>query len=311
MFTHFFYDITHFDSSFFHTIHYLLLKPGFLSKEYMIGRRVSYLHPVRMYMFTSAIFFLLFFSLFKTKDVVTLNSDKPLNNKQRADYIFSLQNRLKKDSSNMMLLTKLNLFQDTTRILTAKDTIETDFNVNDFKSIAEYDSVQKTLPSSERAGWFRKRFAKQRINIVNKFRENPEETLLKLLEGFLHRLPYLLFVSLPLFALILKLVYIKRKKFYFADHGVFTIHLYIFSFIVLMVAFGLGKLQDISGWNFMETVTVLLFIGLFSYLYLAMYNFYKQRWGRTFIKLLLVSFLSVIMMTFLFSIFLLFSAATI
>ena len=60
--THFFNDVTHFDGKFFTTLKDLLLKPGFLSKEYMIGRRNSYLNPVRMYVFTSAIFFLLFFT---------------------------------------------------------------------------------------------------------------------------------------------------------------------------------------------------------------------------------------------------------
>ena len=308
MVTHFFYDITHFDSSFFHTIHHLILKPGFLSREYMSGRRASYLHPVRMYVFTSALFFLLFFSLFKIKDNVTLTSETPLNNIQRAEYIISLQNRLKKDSSNKTLKAKLILFNDTTLQLSAADTIENTFK--DFKSIAEYDSAQKALPSSKRAGWLKNLLTKKRINIINKYRKNPEEALTKLLENFFHRLPYLLFVSLPIFAYLLKLVYIRRKNYFFADHGVFTIHLYIFSFIVLMVAFGLGKLQDITRLKFMETVTVLLLVGLLSYLYIAMYNFYKQRWGKTFIKLLLISFLSVIMILFLFFIFLLFSFAT-
>ena len=103
MVTHFFYDITHFDSNFFGTIHHLILKPGFLSKEYMIGRRASYLHPIKMYVFSSAIFFLLFFSLFKPSDAVNLDEEASLNAKQRADYIISLQNKLKKDSTNKVL----------------------------------------------------------------------------------------------------------------------------------------------------------------------------------------------------------------
>ena len=61
MVTHFFNDITHFDGKFFTTLKDLLFKPGFLSAEYMKGRRMSYLNPVRMYVFTSAIFFLIFF----------------------------------------------------------------------------------------------------------------------------------------------------------------------------------------------------------------------------------------------------------
>ena len=36
--THFFNDITHFDGKFFITLKDLLFKPGFLSKEYMIGQ---------------------------------------------------------------------------------------------------------------------------------------------------------------------------------------------------------------------------------------------------------------------------------
>lgn len=59
---HFVEDITHFDGKFFTTLKDLLFKPGFLSKEYLKGRRASYLHPIRMYVFTSAAFFLIFFS---------------------------------------------------------------------------------------------------------------------------------------------------------------------------------------------------------------------------------------------------------
>jgi Protein of unknown function (DUF3667) len=62
--SHFFQDITHFDGKFFSTLKYLLFKPGFLSREYMLGRRASYLNPIRMYVFTSAFFFLFFFGTF-------------------------------------------------------------------------------------------------------------------------------------------------------------------------------------------------------------------------------------------------------
>ena len=62
---HFFKDITHFDGKFFSTVKYLFKKPGFLSKEYMVGRRASYVNPIRLYIFTSAFFFLIFFSFMK------------------------------------------------------------------------------------------------------------------------------------------------------------------------------------------------------------------------------------------------------
>ena len=66
---HFFADITHFDGKFFSTVGILVRKPGFLSAEYVKGRRNSYLNPVRMYVFTSALFFLIFFTLFNPHDI--------------------------------------------------------------------------------------------------------------------------------------------------------------------------------------------------------------------------------------------------
>ena len=66
--SHFFQDMTHFDGKFFTSLKDLIVKPGFLSNEYKIGRRVRYLNPIRMYLFTSAIFFLIFFSLYSVDE---------------------------------------------------------------------------------------------------------------------------------------------------------------------------------------------------------------------------------------------------
>ena len=250
MVTHFFYDITHFDGSFFHTVHHLILKPGFLSREYMIGKRVSYLHPIRMYVFSSAIFFLLFFSLFKPENSLTFNVNIPVKNKDRADYIASLEKKLKHDTGNVKLKEALVFAKDTTKALMTGDMIKEkeksgglSFTGANYKDFAGYDSIQHSLPANKRDGWIMRRLQKKQIEIDEKYRENPAAALKKLAESVLHRLPYMLFVSLPLFALILKLVYIRRKQFYYADHGVFTIHLYVFTFLLLMAVFGLSKLE--------------------------------------------------------------------
>jgi len=78
--THFFSDITHFDGKFFTTVKDLAFKPGFLSKEYIKGRRASYLDPIRMYVFTSAIFFLVFFA-FIYSDKRSLLDQSTINGK--------------------------------------------------------------------------------------------------------------------------------------------------------------------------------------------------------------------------------------
>ena len=317
MVTHFFYDITHFDSNFFHTVHHLILKPGFLSKEYLLGRRASYLHPIKMYVFSSAIFFFLFFSLYKPENGMTLKVNIPVENKERADYIISVEKKLKKDTSNVKLKEALVYAKDTAKALMVGDMIKEEakegglsFTGTKYKNFEQYDSSEHTLPAGKKDGWIVRRLVKKQIEIDEKYRENPDEALKKLAESVLHRLPYMLFVSLPLFALILKLVYIRRNQFYYADHGVFTIHLYVFTFILLAVVFGLGKLEDVTGWGILTFLTVILFFGLFFYLYKAMRKFYGQKRGKTFLKFLLVSILSLIMMLILFLLFMFFSAVT-
>ena len=56
---HFAEDLTHYEGKFWKTIKYLFFKPAFLTKEYLKGKRTSYLPPVRLYIFVS------FFTLFR------------------------------------------------------------------------------------------------------------------------------------------------------------------------------------------------------------------------------------------------------
>jgi hypothetical protein len=42
------------------------------------------------------------------------------------------------------------------------------------------------------------------------------------------------FVSLPLFALMLRLLYVRRKQFFYVNHIVFSIHLYCGTFIIIL-----------------------------------------------------------------------------
>ncbi len=317
MVTHFFYDITHFDSNFFHTVHHLVLKPGFLSQEYMLGRRASYLHPVKMYVFSSAIFFLLFFSLFKPGDNLRIDFNKSLTPEERTEYINILEKELKQDTGNIQLRQALVTAKDLNIRLVSDSLYKSEwengsisFNGAKYRSFFAYDSVENTLPPNKKDGWIVRRLVKKQIEIDEKYKENPKEALKKLIESLLHRLPYMLFISLPLFAFILKLVYIRRKQFYFADHAVFTIHLYVFTFILLMVVFGLGKLQDATGWGLINLLLFILFLFLFFYLYKAMRKFYGQKRGKTFLKFLFVGILSLIMMAILFAMFMFFSAVT-
>jgi len=314
MVVHFFYDIIHFDSKFFITAKDLIFRPGFLSKEYMVGRRSSYLHPVKMYVFTSAVFFLFFFSFFNTESEVKESSNLPLTAEKRADILEGMEEILRENPADSFIREKIRLFRDTSKVLYRRDIpgggFFLSFTGTSFSSYESYDSMQRSLPAKERDGWFRRRIIKKDIELKNRLMENPEAVLTQIADSVLHRMPYMLFVSLPLFALILKLVYIRRKQFYYVDHGIFTIHLYIFSFVVLLVVFAMNGLQKWTGLSVFGWLIFLLFIGLLFYLYKGMRNFYGQRRGKTFVKFILVTFFSLLMMLVLFAIFMFLSAFT-
>jgi hypothetical protein len=53
---HFVSDYFHFDSKFFRSLIPLFTRPGFLTKEYWEGRRVKYIHPLRIFFFSTIIF---------------------------------------------------------------------------------------------------------------------------------------------------------------------------------------------------------------------------------------------------------------
>jgi len=318
MFTHFLYDITHFDGSFFVTLKDLLFKPGFLSKEYMLGRRKKYLHPVRMYVFTSAVFFLVFFSMYHVseKDVSVTDPKAKVAEGFSTIKEEALKNaKTKGDTTEIINGLEQLGYKNAPTAGTPDSTLknedpEGDFNfsfgneVNDYKTLKEYDSVQKTLPKNKRDGGLEKLIIRKSIGLNEKYKGDRQKIAVELINKFTHTFPYLLFVSLPLYALFLKLLYIRhRKQYYFADHGVFLIHLYIFTFLFLLFYFGLNKLEEKTHWTGIGYVQgILILIGLF-YTLKAFRNFYKQSWGKTILKFIIFNILCLISLILLFVLF--------
>jgi len=319
MVTHFFYDITHFDGSFFITLKDLLFKPGFLSREYMLGRRKKYLHPVRMYVFTSAVFFLVFFSMFHVSE-----ESISVNNKERARVGLNtvkeegLKNaKTKQDSADIIKGFELLDSEepdndiDTTDMNKGKKgglTFSLGRQVKDYASVKEYDSIQGSLPKDKRDAGITKAVTRKSIELNEKYHGDQQKIAVELINKFLHSFPYLLFVSLPLYALFLKLLYIRhRKEYFFADHAVFLVHLYIFTFLVMLCYFGLDKLSDKTHWRGIGFIqAILILTGLF-YTLKAIKNFYKQGWGKTILKFIIFNILCFISLMLLFAIFLAFS----
>jgi hypothetical protein len=309
---HFVYDIFHFDGKFFDTLIPLFFKPGLVAKEYTKGKRVKFLDPIRMYLFTSAVFFLIFFSFAKPN--VGLETDEFLTVEKRVELANELKEEAKKEAGDTTIPKQIALLLDTNnRKQITLDDLEWDkesfvsFDDKSYSTLGEYDSIQKSLPANKKDGWLKSVATRKGIELNNKYRGKSDEGLRDFADGFLHRMPYLLFLSLPFFALILKLLHVRRKNFFYSDHAVFTLYHYIFSFLLLMLIFTFNSLKNWLDARIFGYLIAALIIGWFVHLFKGLRNFYGQSFGKTLLKFLLLNTLGLMIVMLLFVIFVFFS----
>lgn len=292
--THFFNDITHFDGKFFSTLKKLITKPGFLSLAFVEGKRMRYLDPVRMYIFTSFLFFLLFFSFSK---IDNLDENIIYGHKNLAE-ISKMDSTSFSDFSKQFNDGK-PMTKEEFEIFTAKKNSAIVFDSNKkYNSLENFDSLN--LKGEIEGNYLERGLLRKQLEIKIKYNDNQNAYLKALWQSISHSLPQLLFISLPLFALILKLLYIRHKQTYYTQHIIYAIHLYIFTFIILfgyMLKSWLAPyIGSVMGGLFIFGITVWLFI----YEYKAMRRFYGQGRGKTIIKFLLANFLRFMIILILF-----------
>jgi hypothetical protein len=263
-------DFFAFDTRFFQTFKTLLLKPGFLTKEYFDGKRVKYAPPFRIFIFASFIlFFLLQVSANRGLDVAfdsSLNSDK----------ILGSDSTLVAETDSTINITKQSINESGTNNLILKDEKEIFIGSG---------SLRQTLSKLAT-------FTESKLDEISDDEERdallkfirlcrtPEQAIAKVLQY----LSWAFFLLLPIFALLLKLVYI-RKKHNYIKHLVFSVHVHSFIFIVLIFSTGLNIIT--SGTLFI--LTLVLFVLIPVYLIIALKRFYGQKFGKVILKFISVS----------------------
>src|SRR5690606_6860862 len=100
------------------------------------------------------------------------------------------------------------------------------------KTAEQLDSIDNSFPKKERLDWASKKLFKKLLEIRQRQVEVGENLSGEYIEAFVHNLPKVLFVYLPIFAFFLWLFHSKKKWFYY-DHGIFT--LYYFSFLLVLI----------------------------------------------------------------------------
>ncbi|HMG68252.1 MAG TPA: hypothetical protein VK588_11225, partial [Chitinophagaceae bacterium] len=181
--------------------------------------------------------------------------------------------------------------------------VQVGFQING-ENYATKEAYQRDLASGKKKdGWFLRQLIYKQIEINQKYNKDPQQILNAIKHAVIHKLPQMLFVSLPVLALILKLLYIRRKQFFYVSHGIFSIHLYVFLFIGLLILFSISKMNQDLNSGILDSLSNIIVISLFVYEFLALKNFYGQGWIKTFFKFLLVDISFIIMLGILFVVF--------
>ena len=262
-------DALDLDSRFARTFIPLLFRPGRLTNEYVIGRRARYVPPLRLYLFSSILFF-----LFAALVTPSKKGDEPIIQISRDDIVIS--SSFEKDDQKVAVITK--------------DEIKEDLGLSLDDSSIQYLNDQVELIKKN----------------VDKVARDPQ----KLVDSLYDILPQTMFVLLPFFALLLKLVYAFKKRFY-VEHLIYALHTHSFMFTSGIVLIGLDKLESINAGIVASSLSfVSLIIGFWIpiYLFLSLKKVYEQGWFMTTVKSFFIAtsysvmILAVFLLTMLYSV---------
>lgn len=292
LFTHFVEDFTHYDGQFWSTIKNLLFNPGKLTNTYIEGKRQRFVPPVKLYIFISFVTFFLF-ALFPPYTInwdkkgeentqITVEGYKSAIN-EMTQIVDSLKSQKNISAEDSLTIKKLNLeIEDSTftgnlaTVLDSDKEISKGFPYRGYASKKSYDSAIAKNPS---IGNFIDR------PIAHKYFELREKGVKKgdiyknLLEISYHNLPKALFLYLPFFAFFLWLFHSKKKWWYF-EHGVFTLHYFSFLLLVVLSFSFLTKIIGISDISIINVLVRILMIAIlvygFAYFFIAHRRVYKN-----------------------------------
>jgi hypothetical protein len=294
------------DARVFRTLWPLLAKPGYLSLEYFAGRRVRYVSPVRLFVFLSIVTFFVAQLLWTmSPDSVDFDSRDDID---RATTVAEVE--AARDAALKELDVALAGMPD---VPSARDGIEkgrekirekADRRIHAIESgKADVHAVvdEDALPTVQVNGapwnpvtnpvrvrwlpqfandWVNRQIAQGRRN-VSEIQKDPD----RLKDAVLGALPSTLFILLPIFALMLKIAYVFKRRLYM-EHLIVALHSHAFLCLALLLVFAFSELGDaapaldgLSGWA--ET---LLFLWMPVYLLLMQKRVYGQGWTMTLLK---------------------------
>jgi Protein of unknown function (DUF3667) len=279
--------ITHADSRFWRTFVPLLVRPGFLTQQFIQGRRANFLPPFRLYLVLSVVFFL----------VIPLTASQP-NDPANSPAEVSAQAQVR-----AALQKELG------------DTADPKEKAALQKQLQRYDAAGNTLAVARTgdgpdcsvvstAGsispWLRER-------VVSACKSVEADQGRELGLRMLHNLGRAMFVLLPLLAALMLLLY-RRQRRHYVEHLLLLLHNHAFVFLALTVLMIATHFIVSDAWA--GRLGTALSIYMIFYLYQSMRCVYGQGWAKTLLKFCALGFAYLVCAALMFALTTIYSAAT-
>ena len=279
-------DLFDLDSRFMRTMKPLLFKPGRLTRDYMQGRRFRYAPPMRLYIFSSIVFFLL--AALLSNDSMSIHKNKEENKTTQVVEAPITTQEVIETPGDLLPDTLGETDPDTVIVIDSEQEPDEplfeldDISFNDEPWNRETNPVDiKWLPD-----WLNDRIndeiegSPQKAKQIN---DNPNLIIDKVFDI----LPATMFVLLPVVALIFKFWYLFAKRYYI-EHLIFSLHNHAFLFVSLTLILLINVSETFFQTNnypaalsAAEWAIVLISIWIPLYLLISLRVVYKQNWLMT------------------------------
>jgi hypothetical protein len=254
-----FEDYFSIDSKIFKSIVPLLFKPGFLTIEYIKGKRTSYITPFRMFLIISILYFI-YLSFDREEQFHVIYNAPPTANITDSSVNVTNKNSNSKDKLNLSLKMDSNRFDKIAIIMASlKDSSEQAYiSKNGLKVYT--DSVMSDENFLYR--YISKKLFAMYLSEGKNFGDLMFRSVQKLV-----------FIMAPIMAFILMLIYFRKKIFYM-QHLIFSFHFHAFVFLIFFLFdIFLLLLDDFGG--------ILVILSMLLYLLIAIKKVYLQGWMRS------------------------------
>ena len=277
--------VTHVDGRFWQTILALAFRPGRLTKEYFAERRARYLPPVRLYLVLSVIFFAFASMGHHSRGALfDLDSGASATDPARAAELA----KVKKEATEAMREAKghgVTIDDTDVENLTAADTMGgLGFRLDAAKC------------ASTKSDW---KWLEQPLRDI--CMRNVADHGAGFISALNSSIPKMMFVFLPLMALVMLLLYWWPRHFY-VEHLVFFLHSHAAIFLLLLVELVFSRLGSLA--LFLARIgPYLKFAGLLYciwYVYRAMRVYYGQGRLLTLTKISVIAFAYMIFLSITF-----------